>query len=181
MTIKVTLKPPPSHPDIVLALDLMSTTPPRFHWFLFIPDAPTTTPHHNPYSGVKLHAITNGKQGEEKRWSYDRTPLSLAISPAVAAAAIIGRLPHGKTVDDLDVLLRDIPLEVPEVDKERESAFTCRVWIREALRRMHANGYIVRGDVNAIEEDMWGYGKAAAAQIEDDTFECAVLQDAVNV
>ncbi|KAI0636744.1 hypothetical protein C8Q77DRAFT_522182 [Trametes polyzona] len=52
-----------------------------------------------------------------KRWSYDRTPLHLAISPAVSAAAVIGRLPDGKTVDDLDALLREIPMEVPEVDR----------------------------------------------------------------
>ncbi|KAH9901581.1 hypothetical protein C8Q73DRAFT_786939 [Cubamyces lactineus] len=181
MAGKVTLRPVPSHPDILLALDLMSTTEPRFHWYLFIPDAPTTSPDRNPHGGIKLHAITNGKQGEEKRWSYDRTPLSLATSPAVAAAAIIGRLPQGKTVDDLDALLQGIALEVPEVDREREPVFTCRVWIREALRRMHAGGYIARNDVDAMEEEMWGYGKAAAAQIEDDTFECAVLEDAMNI
>ncbi|KAI0362376.1 hypothetical protein OH77DRAFT_47818 [Trametes cingulata] len=178
MSKKTTLTPVPRHPDILLALDLMSTTPPRFHWFLFVPDAPSASGSSPTHGGAKLHAITNGLQGDEKRWSYDRTPLSLATSPAVAAAATIGRLPEGKTIDDLDALLREIPMEVPEVDREREPQWTCRVWIREALRRMHAGGYVKCEDVDALEEEMWEYGKQAAAKVEDDTFEVATLRAA---
>ncbi|KAH9857112.1 hypothetical protein C2E23DRAFT_806591 [Lenzites betulinus] len=174
MSRKVTLAPLPRYPEIVLALDLMSTTPPRFHWFLFIPDPPSASTA-DVHIGVKLHAITNGKQGVDRRWAYDRTSLALATSPAVAAASIIGRLPEGKHVDDLDMLLREIPMSVPEVDKDREPTWTCRVWIREALRRMHGNGYIVCEDVDAMEEEMWGYGKDAAAAVEDDTFRVASL------
>ncbi|KAI0372888.1 hypothetical protein BV20DRAFT_840067 [Pilatotrama ljubarskyi] len=176
MSKKTTIAPLPRYPDIVLALDLMSTTPPRFHWFLFVPDAPDASSGPSPHGGLKLHAITNGQQGEDKRWSYDRTPLSLATSPAVAAAATIGCLPPGKSVDDLDAILREIPMEVSEVDKEREPTWTCRVWIREALRRMHTSGYVVCEDVDAMEEEMWEYGREAAAKIEDDTFEIAALR-----
>ncbi|OJT05710.1 hypothetical protein TRAPUB_3465 [Trametes pubescens] len=181
MPSKTTLSPPPRYPDIVLALDLMSTTPPRFHWFFFIPDMPAAASSSaQRHGGVKLHAITNGKQGDDRRWSYDRTPLALATSPAVAAAALLGRLPDGKSVDDLDALLRQIPMEVPEVDREREPTWSCRVWIREALRRMHVSGYIHCEDVDAMEAEMWRYGKEAAAKIEDDTFEVASLVEALH-
>ncbi|KAI0780701.1 hypothetical protein BD413DRAFT_462684 [Trametes elegans] len=180
MPRQATLKPPPDYPSIILALDLMSTTPPRFHWFLFFPDAPTTTSSSGTPSGVKLHAITNGMQGEDKRWSHDRTPLALATSPAVAAAAVLGRLPGAKTVDDVDSILRQIPMAVPEVDRAREPTWTCRVWIREALRRLHAHGFLVCEDVDAMEEEIWGYGKDAAARIEQDSFDVAVLANAAN-
>ncbi|KAI0672991.1 hypothetical protein C8Q78DRAFT_969926 [Trametes maxima] len=180
MPSKVTLTPPPRHPDIVLALDLMSTTPPRFHWFFFVPDAPSASAGTATYAGVKLHAITNGLQGDDKRWSYDRTALTLATSPAVAAAAILGRLPPGKTVDDLDAFLREIPMEVPRIDQDREPVWSCRVWVREALRRMHARGYIVCEDVDALEAEMWEYGGAAARKIEEDELETASLVVAVN-
>ncbi|KAI0647283.1 hypothetical protein C8Q79DRAFT_908681 [Trametes meyenii] len=180
MPNKITLTPPPCHPDIVLSLDLMSTTPPRFHWFFFVPDAPSATAGSTPYAGTKLHAITNGLQGDGKRWSYDRTALALATSPAVAAAAILGRLPPGKTVDDLDAFLCEIPMEVPQIDEGREPVWSCRVWVREALRRMHARGYVVCKDIDALEAEMWRYGGVAAKKIEEDAFETASLVVAVN-
>ncbi|KAI0819523.1 hypothetical protein BC628DRAFT_1402032 [Trametes gibbosa] len=48
----------------------MSTAPPCFYWFLFIPDAPSASTS-DAHIGVKLHIITNGRQGDEKRWAYD--------------------------------------------------------------------------------------------------------------
>ena len=54
------------------------------------------------------------------------------------------------------------------------------MWIREALRRMNAKGYVVCEDVDAMEEEMWGYGKRAAVMIEEDTFVVATLHAAMN-
>ncbi|KAI0724004.1 hypothetical protein C8T65DRAFT_564282 [Cerioporus squamosus] len=169
---KHTITPLPQYPDILIALDLMSTTPAKFHWFIYVPDSPT--------AGTKLHAVTNGLQGDDKRWSYDRTPLDLPKSPAVAAAAVVGRLPEGRTIDDLDMLLQKISMSTPEVDKDREPAWTCRVWVREALRRMHTNAWIVCEDIDAMEEEMWRYGEEAAAAVEVDTFTVATLYSATH-
>ena len=95
-------------------------------------------------------------QGDDKRWSYDRIGLSLATSPAVAIPAIIGHLPIGKTVGDLDQLLQRMPMAVPDVEGEREQTWSCRVRIREALRRIHAHRrYVVCDDVDAMDEEMW--------------------------
>ena len=178
-----TIFPVPAHPDIIIALDLMSTSPPRFHWFIFVPHhraSAAGSQDQHTVSGTKLHAVTNGLQGDDRRWSYDRTTLSLATSPSVAAAAIIGRVPRDKTVDDLDQLLQQIPMATPDVDRDREPVWTCRVWIREAVRRMDAHGWIDCDNVDALEEEMWGYGKKAAAMIEDDVFTVATLHTAVS-
>ncbi|TFK86050.1 hypothetical protein K466DRAFT_587586 [Polyporus arcularius HHB13444] len=173
---KQTIAPLPQYPEILIALDLMSATPAKFHWFLYVPDSPQT----GSAAGTKLHAVTNGLQGDDKKWSYDRTEFDLSISPAVAAAAVIGRLPEGRTVDDLDMLLQKIPMSTPDMDKAREPAWTCRVWIREALRRMHANAWIVCEDVDAMEAEMWRHGKEAAAAIDADTFTMAMLHSAAH-
>ena len=171
---KQTIVPLPHFPEILIALDLMSTIPAKFHWFIYVPNPPQTS----STSGTKLHAVTNGLQGDDKRWSYDRTALNLPISPAVAAAAVIGHMPEGRTVDDLDLLLQSIPMSTPDVDRDREPIWTCRVWVREALRRMHASGWLVCEDVDAMEEEMWGYGNEAAAAIEADIFTTATLHSA---
>lgn len=72
-------------------------------------------------------------------------------------------------------------MAVPEADRAREPVFTCRVWVREAVRRMHAGGYVqLCPDVDALEEEMWRYGRAAARAIEEGTFEVAALVQAVT-
>lgn len=133
-------------------------------------------------SGVNAawHAYSSLCHDTHRRQSYDRSPLSLATSPAVAAAAVISRLPANKAVHDLDALLKQIPMATPDADRVREPAWTCRVWIREAVRRMHAHGYVICEDVDALEEEMWTYGRRAAAMIEDDTFSVVTLHTALN-
>lgn len=175
-----TINPLPEYPELILALDLLDTTPPRFHWLIFIPDEGATRNELPVRAGTKLHAITNGQQGAAQVWSYDHVPFNLATTPSVAVAAILGHLPAGKTATQLSHMLKEIPMAIPAVDSEREPRFTCRVWLREAVRRMHAAGYISCPDVDALEAEMWEYGKAAAEKIEGDTFVCAALRTAVN-
>lgn len=127
---------------------------------------------------MKLHAI--GDLSTATGWSYDRISLDLLNSPAVASAAIVGSLRSNTTIDDLDKLLSPIPMEVPEVDRYREPRFTCRVWCREALRRMNDAKILVCEDVDSMEEEMWEYGRAAAKEIEEDVFEGAKLWKARN-
>lgn len=171
------LSPKPKYPDIILALDLMDTTPPRFHWFFYIANDSNIDGQESPV-GTKLHAI--GDPSTATGWSYDRTLLDLLNSTAVASAAIVGRLGSNTTIDHLDALLGVIALELPEVDKGREPRLTCRVWCREALRRMNDAGIIACEDVGAMEAEMWEYGGNAAKEIEDDVFEGAKLWTARN-
>lgn len=169
----VTVNPLPQYPNIIIALKLLNTSPPRFHWLLWIADAAAA--ESDVQSGVKFHAIDNGI----RVWSYERAPHILASSHSLATAAIIGQL-KGKNTEDLDVILREIPMAVPAVDQGREAEWSCRVWVREALRRMHTHGFILCPDVDAMEEEMWGYGRQAAADIEAGDFSIATLHVARN-
>lgn len=165
--------PTPSYPQIILTLNLMSTTPPRFHWYIFVPHAEEAGKA--VQTGHKLHAIDNAQNGAAKSWAFDATEVALATEMAVAAAAVIGEVRSESSLQELEDLLKTIPLAVPAVDAQREPAFTCRVWVREALRRMHKHGFIHCPDVDALESEMWEYGRAAAQAIEDDIFTTAVL------
>ena len=180
---KLRIHPLPGPSDIVLALNVIDTDPPKFHWYIFAPNA--TDGHLNVRSGLKMHATTDYSPSESERlWCFDATPVALATDEGgLAAAATIGRLNEkledGRSQAGLRELLTRIPMVVPEADKAREPVFTCRVWVREALRRMHEGGYVQCPDVDALEEEMWGYGRAAARAIEDDTFEVAALAESV--
>lgn len=43
---------------------------------------------------------------------------------------------------------------VPEVDRRREERFTCRVWFREAIRRLVENNILHCLDVDALEAEL---------------------------
>ncbi|KAM5538609.1 hypothetical protein V8D89_007638 [Ganoderma adspersum] len=181
---KLRIQPLPRYPDIVLALNVIDTDPPRFHWYIFVPNAADA--HLDVQSGLKMHATTDYSPSETERlWCFDATPTTLATDEGgLAVAATIGRLrlglEQGRSQAALRNMLAQIPVAVvPEADRAREPTFTCRVWVREALRRMHAEGYVRCPDVDALEEEMWRYGRAAAGAIEDDTFEVAALVEAV--
>ncbi|KAL1944690.1 hypothetical protein VTO73DRAFT_3120 [Trametes versicolor] len=178
----IKLDPLPEYPEIILALNLSTARPPSFHWLLFVPDYGTTRQQVIP--GTKMHALChlspgpNGTMIEE--WVYDSAKFTLVQSHTLAAAVVLGRLPPGKTVQDLNALLAAIPMRVPTIDARREPAFTCRVWTREAVRRMHDHGYICCPDVDALEEEVWEYGREAARKHDDKTFTIASLVVAVN-
>ncbi|THH18528.1 hypothetical protein EW146_g2476 [Bondarzewia mesenterica] len=169
-----TITPLPTHPSLVLTLDLIDTTPARFHWALFVPSPTDSEIDDHACRGTRFHAI--GDQTITAGWAYDRVEsYALGEFVGLAAAAVIGSLKDGRTVDDLHVLLRDIPMTVPDVDVEHESKWTCRVWAREALRRMHKVGIVACIDVDALEEEMWVYGRHAAETIEKGKWEGAQL------
>ncbi|PIL22946.1 hypothetical protein GSI_15642 [Ganoderma sinense ZZ0214-1] len=202
---KLRIQPLPRYPDIVLALNVIDTDPPRFHWYLFVPDVPNAADAHldvRLQRGLKMHATTDYSPSDAERlWCFDATPTTLATDEGgLAAAATVGRLGIGidpepdlsntdtgsvrpvsvpRSQEGLREMLARIPMAVPEADGERERVFTCRVWVREALRRMHEEGYVDCPDVDALEEEMWRYGRAAARAIEDDTFSVAELVEAV--
>lgn len=175
------LDPTPHHPHIVLALNLLSADPPRFHWLIFVP-----TPGQGDekvQTGMKLHAvrilelfIDGVPMGD---WTFQAMPFTLAASETVVAAAVIGQL-RDKTIEQLVELLSKIPMLVPAVDAHREPQFTCRVWVREALRRMHGAGFIHCIDVDAMEAEMLRYGLPAAAAVKNRTFRLAHLFTATN-
>ena len=84
-------------------------------------------------------------------------------------------------IQQLVDLLHKIPtITVPDADVHREPEFTCRVWVREALRRMHVAGFIHCRNVDAMEAEMFGHGIPAANTVKNGTFKMAELVPAVN-
>nr|VWO96024.1 APH domain-containing protein [Ganoderma boninense] len=171
---KLRIQPLPRFPDIVLALNVIDTDPPRFHWYLFVPNADATADAHlDVQPGLKMHATTDYSPSEtDRRWCFDATPTTLATDEGgLAAAATVGRLKPDSGSDDgrgarsqdaLREMLARIPVDVvPEADKGREPKFTCRVWVREALRRMHEaglRGLPGRGRAGGGDVALWGRG-----------------------
>nr|VWO96038.1 Ubiquitin ligase complex F-box protein GRR1, putative [Ganoderma boninense] len=172
------IDPTPHYPHIVLALNLIDTNPPLFHWLLFVPkpgQGDSKVQH-----GIKVHAVQDYSSGQSAvTWAFEAAPFTLATSGSVTAAAVIGHL-KDKTEEQLVNVLATIPMVVPAVDIARENVFDCRVWIREALRRLHGAGFIHCPDVDALEAEMWGYGRPAAGAVEDETFKLAKLVTARN-
>lgn len=177
-TLKI--QPLPRVPEIILALDFNDRRIPNFHWFLFIPDHDISGKT-AVQSGHKIHAKIDQSVRDTRRWVFESTPFNLATSTSsLATAAVIGHFEYGKTFRDLERLLARVPLSVPYADVGREKEFTCRVWIRQALRVMHAAGLIYCPRVNALEDEMKRYGKAAQKALLKREFKFARLIHAEN-
>lgn len=160
--VRIRLMPTPRYPDIVLALNFIPgrSISVAFHWFIFTCHATDTSKEIQ--AGRKFHARrVDSPEDTTPQWCYEDAEFTLATSATVATAAVIGRLREGQTEGTLGALLSQIPLTIPQVDVGRESHFTCRVWVREALRAMHRHRYINCPDVDALEKEMWGYGMEA--------------------
>ena len=62
-----------------------------------------------------------------------------------------------RSLDEVTGLLKDIPLAIPDSDKNTEPRFSCRVWLREAVRHLDAAGLINCSDINALEAECRSY------------------------
>ncbi|KIY44926.1 hypothetical protein FISHEDRAFT_77145 [Fistulina hepatica ATCC 64428] len=135
-------------------------------------------------------------------WKYERSRLNLVHSRAVAAAVVVGtqlpacRLdqankledPQRSEADSIGSILRCIPMEIPPADREIEPKFTCRVWLKEALRRLYESGFVTGPrsgyeafNVDALIRQIIGYGTADTQAIEKDTLEQATFDNYGNV
>ena len=45
---------------------------------------------------------------------------------------------------------------------------------------MHANGYIQCHDIDALEDEMWAYGRQAVNALNDNSFTKATLHNALH-
>ncbi|KAI0338596.1 hypothetical protein BDW22DRAFT_1337561 [Trametopsis cervina] len=162
-----TIDPQPAYGDIILSLHFRGGNSLPFHWIIY-------THNTNVTSGTKMHAISL-----HSHWRFQATPFDLPYSISTAVGVTIGRL-RRHTTEDVISLLSRIPMSVPDVDRDREPVFDCRVWCREALRQLHAAGIIYCPDVDAMETEIEQYGNMAAHASESGTFRMAILRPAVN-
>ncbi|OBZ77678.1 hypothetical protein A0H81_02252 [Grifola frondosa] len=162
------IEPLPIPPDIIVALHFISATPPLFHWMLYVQS--------NVEDGFKFHAT----QTNNRNFVYEKASFTLCSSRRISAAAVVGRL-NTHTLCDLHNILKRIPVNIiPHVDIAREPQFSCRVWVREAVRRLHAEGFLDCPDVDALEQEMWHYGRISASEIRRGVFTKATLYTALS-
>lgn len=169
----IKIDPLPVYPDIIIGQTYVGGTaddhkkPPQLHWLLFV-QSPESE------QGERCMPLLNA----DGSWAYVRKGNTMIYSASIVVATIIGKL-KTHSLTDLDTLLRAIPMpDIPVVDVGREPKFTCRVWIREAVRRMDKASYIQCTDVDALEKELIEYGRQGVKEVEDDTFKAAVLHRA---
>ncbi|KZT54080.1 hypothetical protein CALCODRAFT_510985 [Calocera cornea HHB12733] len=112
-----------------------------FHWMIY-----TFGPGHARWA---FHAITisNG-------WMYHMQNWNPVASHLALAAIQIGQFVEPGT---LDVLLGAIPLQTHPDDQPHN--FTCRMWVRRAIRVLHQAGYINCTNLNALEAEAADYAE----------------------
>ena len=73
----------------------------------------------------------------------------------------------------VEEVLKPIPMSIPSIDKDIEPKFTCRVWWREAIRKLSSFGLIDCMDVELLEKEC----KAFAGQnfLEGGKDECFLI------
>lgn len=179
-TTEVKLKPLPQHSDIILALTFIDHRIPIFHWLLFIAERDQNNLEDAILSGHKIHARLDRSIRDVQTWHFESTEFTLATSASIAAAAVIGQLKNDGSIRDLECLLERIPLSIPDEDVGREKEFTCRVWIRQALRAMNSAGFIYCPNVNKLEAEMKNYGRVAQRMLLQRKFSFAALVHADN-
>ncbi|KZO89462.1 hypothetical protein CALVIDRAFT_569902 [Calocera viscosa TUFC12733] len=106
-----------------------------FHWMIYSYDG-----------GVArwaFHAINQGVNG----WMFERRNWN-PVSSALALSA----LRIGVYVPAVEGLLAPIPMVTPAIDQQ-QGAFTCRIWVRQAIRTLHSANLIVCPDVDALEAE----------------------------
>ncbi|KAI0643872.1 hypothetical protein C8Q79DRAFT_872717, partial [Trametes meyenii] len=143
-------------PLIVVGLNILNPTIGQYHWYIYVADPPTAPGQAPIETGTMFHAVSlaDPQHGiPQGTWRYERRDgWSIAQTKRIAVALAIGQMGN-HTITDLHSLLSAIPMTVPQADFTTELAFTCRVWIREAVRTLHARGWINCPDVNPLEAE----------------------------
>ncbi|KAL1659960.1 hypothetical protein EV122DRAFT_253083 [Schizophyllum commune] len=106
-------------------------------------------------NALKMHA-TNVQGG----WAYEKKMHNIIKSQTACVAVKIGQLSSTDVIDRVSSTLERIPMSIPSIDQSIERVFTCRVWVKEAVRVLAANGFISCSDVAGLEREVKGYGQA---------------------
>lgn len=163
ITLEMPLSSRAQYPNIYLTIHIRPASyPDRYHWGIFVPHPPysSLTQSNSEECGVNFHVID---YSQPPYWRYEADyNYNLNSSAYVAAAIGIGRLRRGMSVDRLHQLLSRIPMDlVPNQDLGNEPGFTCRVWVREAIRVLDRAGIIQCDSVDELEWELKGYGERA--------------------
>ncbi|PFH46798.1 hypothetical protein AMATHDRAFT_131492, partial [Amanita thiersii Skay4041] len=108
-----------------------------YHWTFILP---TSTE-----DATKFHAVIGAES-----WLYLRDEHFLSKSRHACVVVQLAA-PDTCTADELDNILKDVPLQTPEGEDE---IFTCRVWLRAAAGMLHEHGIINCPNPKELEEEL---------------------------
>ncbi|KAI0673220.1 hypothetical protein C8Q78DRAFT_1023634 [Trametes maxima] len=162
-----TLGPEDGHvPGNMLAGLCSTSNTGEYHWVIYVCTvcfgpcvsrfsmfSKSSSPLHKTLeNGYKFHAHNAMNTAV---WRYHCGPWNALDSSACVALTKIGRLPQGKTWENVNDILKDIPMAVPEADRPVfGNRFTCLVWFRAAVRKLHAERYIGVTDIDQLEQSL---------------------------
>jgi hypothetical protein len=148
--------------------------PGLLHWLIYVVDVGVSRNHLSIHlilkfslqgvnSGWKVHAGTKGSTTfhySKDEWRHVNDDTS------VVTFVKIGKIDEGKNVDHLVEYVKDIPMDiVPESQKDSESKFSCRVFVKEAIRLLDkARVFVQCPDFNALAEEIKEQATAAESQ-----------------
>ncbi|KAH7194488.1 hypothetical protein DER44DRAFT_889579 [Fusarium oxysporum] len=120
----------------------------KYHWGLWATDA-------KPPAGHLFHATDAGRQALDLYYEARKVRDPSKSKTMVVCLKIV----EAPTVEYLNHYASQIPLMDPSYLPAGESQWTCRVWVKETLKRLHKNSQIVLpAHVDTIES----YGKHTA-------------------
>ncbi|KNZ54601.1 hypothetical protein VP01_2903g3 [Puccinia sorghi] len=159
-----------TYPNIYATIHLRpGFRPIRFHWTIFIPHPPSGT-QRSSSSGVKFHVIDMSR---DPFWAYEVDwNFNLQDCLSVGAAVVIGRLRRPWGAREIHELLstRVPPNVIPQCDRGRETRFSCRVWVKEAIRMLDYCGVLQCDDVDELEYEINALGERVVMFAEHGVF-----------
>ncbi|KAF9560138.1 hypothetical protein CPC08DRAFT_762926 [Agrocybe pediades] len=150
---------PVTFPKDIIALGLTiryptDGSPGTYHWLIWVSE--------DGVSGTCAHA-TN----DTGAFTFEKKCENIGTSRNNLSALIqIGSLRGTHSVDDVVEILEKVPMKSPAGSEDEHVRFTCRIWIREAVRVLNSAGIIACGDVNALEEECKAHADANREAVE---------------
>ncbi|EAU86218.1 hypothetical protein CC1G_03429 [Coprinopsis cinerea okayama7 len=115
-----------------------------FHWSLYVVEA-------DGKPGWQVHATNK----DTDVWRFAQDSWDGPSSEGAIAFLKIGEIMEGLDVSCLLEYVQNIPMAVPPSQEDKEPAFTCRVWFKEAVRILNDSGLFVECmDVDALEYEL---------------------------
>ncbi|KAH7910986.1 hypothetical protein BJ138DRAFT_1063969 [Hygrophoropsis aurantiaca] len=140
------------NPDLLqdsICICLFSRGDGKFHWAIIIPVG---------YKQAQKFHITN-LHGPS--WVFESVSEMVSASETACIVAKIGSLGI-HTVEDINNRVKNIPLISTAADSAEP--FTCRIWVRYAVRALHDTGYINCPNVLALENEIRVVGESNDAE-----------------
>ncbi|KAF9522815.1 hypothetical protein CPB83DRAFT_776476 [Crepidotus variabilis] len=94
---------------------------------------------------MKIHV----KEPAPDHFVFEASKQTLKASRTLCCALLIGHLGN-HTIEEVITLLKEIPLTLPDIDKDVDVRFRCRVFLKQCIRTLSSAGIVNCKDANAV-------------------------------